>query len=252
MATGVTNNKADRVLSCQLRLSNGQRMRLGFWWIFWLVLMVSGLALSQWQWQRADEKKQLQLQQNQQQTLYNPQTEPVAFSLITLTGYFHDQQSLWLDNRIYQGKVGVALLTPFIDINGRWWLVDRGFIYTAGKRGSLQHLLPEPDSSLKVISGVWQLLNKKQLVLADNREGDRLQSVELDAWPDVNRRYHGVLHLDTANPAQRSGNGELLIPWWQASQISPERHIGYSLQWFLLALLALVFAVIGRRNFLTN
>lgn len=247
MAAGLTDNKAERALSCQLPSAAGQRLRLISWWVFWLLLMTVGLLLSQWQWQRADEKREINQARQEAESLYNPVVSPPPYSEITLTGNFRTEHSMWLDNRIHQGKVGVALLTPFIDIHGRWWLIDRGFVDTQGRRGDLEIFVPEADFSspgrLLVITGTWQSLQqKKALVLGDLREGNRLQAVDLSYWPQAQKAFAGILHLSSSSDSRLR-----LERWWVANPMPAERHIGYSLQWFLLALLCLIFAIAGRR-----
>jgi len=246
----LNTNKAERRSFSQYFAGNGKSALLVVWWIFWLGIVASGLMLSQWQWQRAEFKRDLLQQQAEAGELFNPQSLPANYSLLTLSGHFIESQSLWLDNRVLSGSVGVALLTPFIDVNGRWWLVDRGFVATGGHRGSLDKYRPVTHEKIQVVSGQWQLLNQdsENLLLGDYREGQRLQVIKLSAWPERGRSFDGVLHLHSGSQVQLSMTGEAFIPWWKPSQITPERHIGYSLQWLLLAALALLFAIIGRRH----
>lgn len=252
MATGISKNKAEHALNCQLKLRRGYSLRAFFWWLFWFSLIVAGLLLSHWQWQRAQLKSAILQQQNQAEILYNPQMLPESLSQITLTGYFLDEQSRWLDNRIYQGQVGVALITPFMDIHGRLWLVDRGFLNTQGRRGPLEAYNPVATKPLIVVAGTWQRLDQRNrdLLLGNNQEGMRIQTLDLSLWPDHSEYFPGVLHLTSSSVQQLSLSGQRFIPWWRSHQVSPERHLGYSLQWFLLAAVAGMFAILGRRHFL--
>jgi len=161
--------------------------------MLWVSLTLAGLLLANWQWQRAAEKTQLIAQQAATERLHNPQAAPANLAKVTLSGYFLGEQTLWLDNRVLEGQVGVAVLTPF-----------------------------------------------GNLVLGDNREGNRLQSIALSPWQALTQpHFQGVLH-------QNAGEGKL-ASWWKPSQMPPERHIGYAVQWLLLALLALVMGVVGHR-----
>ncbi|KZZ48751.1 hypothetical protein A3759_17855 [Thalassolituus sp. HI0120] len=252
MKMGTFNNKAERRLKCQLKLRRGSSLRIFLWWCFWLSLIVAGLLLSQWQWQRAQVKRAIVQQQSQTDTFYNPQTLPESLSQLTLTGYFIDGQSRWLDNRIYQGQVGVALITPFMDIHGRLWLVDRGFVNTQGERGTLEAYQPVASRPLIVVAGIWQRLDQRNqdLLLGNNQEGMRIQTLDLDVWPNSSQYFPGVLHLTSSSVEQLSVSGQHFIPWWRSNQVSPERHLGYSLQWFLLAVVAGLFAILGRRQYL--
>lgn len=254
MATGFINTNVKQGPRSRLKLCRGSHYRLWLWWLCWLMLCLIGLLLSYWQWQRAEQKMLLLEQQQQAETLHNPRAEPKAYSELILSGKFINEQSLWLDNRILNGRVGVALITPFIDVHGQRWLVDRGFLNTGGLRNSLTSEVPQRESRLYVISGTWQVLDVNQggLLIRENRDGQRLLRIDPVHWPEADHFYSGVVHLKTSNDPQRTASGAVLLPWWQANPMPAERHFGYSLQWFLLALLALWIGVIGRRYFLTG
>ncbi|WP_114417231.1 SURF1 family protein [Marinospirillum perlucidum] len=199
------------------------------WYLFWLSLVVLGLVLAFWQYQRGLEK-QVRLQALAEQPLrIQPEQLPLNLAPVQLRGEFLGERTLWLDNRIYQGQVGVAALTPLRTGEGRWWLVDRGFVATGADRSGVPRLTT-PSGQVQ-LSGSWQLLNDEDWVWGPNREGERLQAVDLSPWADLpGEAFAGVLH-------QQSGPG-LLQPWWSANSMPPARHWGYSVQWLLLALLA--------------
>ena len=200
---------------------------------------MAGLLLAHWQWQRAAEKTQLLAQQAATEKLFNPQVSPTNLAKVTLSGRFLGEHTLWLDNRVLDGEVGVAVLTPFVADSGHWWLVQRGFMPTVVDR-SVEPEVSTPQGPQE-ISGVWQHLQSGHLVLGDNREGNRLQSITLSPWRALTQpHFQGVLH-------QNAGEGQL-ASWWTPSQMPPERHIGYAVQWLLLALLAMVMGVVGYRG----
>lgn len=250
MATQSVNNKSVSGSFRQSAIVRAQvsteQLRRVVWWSFWLLIIASGLLLSQWQWQRAAEKQALLQQQQQTDSLVNPHLAPQNLSEVILTGQFLDTQSRWLDNRTLNGQVGVALLTPFVDVHGRGWLVDRGFMDTQGSREALDQWLPQADEGkdLLVIHGLWQTLDgtASGFVLDEQPEGKRIPRIDLMYWPEETYHFSGVLHLQENS----QGLGER-HRWWQPYQLTPEKHLGYSLQWFLLAVVALVFAITGRR-----
>lgn len=215
------------------------RKSLVYWWFFWLALVALGLTLANWQWQRAAEKETLEAQLLENHQLTNPQTQPQHLSLLTLKGEFLADRTLWLDNRILKGQVGVAALTPLVTESGHWWLVQRGFVPTPVDRRYLPSIAT-PSGEIE-IEGRWQALQGSSLVFGDNREGDRLQSIRLDSWEDLpGEHFVGVVH--------QSGGAGQLESWWTPNQMPAERHIGYAVQWLMLASLALVMAVIGHRR----
>jgi len=211
-------------------------IKLFFWWVFWLSLMIIGLLLANWQWHRAAEKTALLSAWEHAPFHMNPATEPDNLSRLKLVGYFLEEETLWLDNRIYKGQVGVAVLTPLLTETGQWWLIQRGFIPTGVDR-QLEPTVSTPVGQA-LVNGRWQLLQSGALVFGDNREGNRLQSLSLAPWSHLSDRvFQGVVH-------QESGDG-MQTSWWEPSQMPPERHTAYAVQWLCLALLALVMAVIG-------
>ncbi|SFC40172.1 Cytochrome oxidase assembly protein ShyY1 [Marinospirillum celere] len=201
--------------------------------------MALGLLLSNWQWQRAAEKQDLEERLAEVSQTTNPQVEPEPHSLLVLEGEFLAERTLWLDNRILDGQLGVAALTPLVTETGRWWLVQRGFEPTPVDRSYLPSI--ETPAGQVEIEGRWQQLQGQALVFGDNREGDRLQSISLEPWADLpGSSFAGVVH-------QLEGEGKLRS-WWKPNQMPVERHQGYAVQWLLLASLALVMAVIGHRR----
>jgi len=211
---------------------------LTIWWGFWMTLIVVGVALANWQWQRAEEKTQLLESWAVTAELHNPVVAPDNLANVTLTGHFLAEETLWLDNRILDGQVGVAVLTPFVADTGHWWLIQRGFIPTQVDR-RIEPEVSTPSGSALEVSGRWQE-TQDNLVFGDNREGNRLQSIDLHPWRHLSQpSFDGVIH-------QAAGDG-YLAGWWKPSQMPPERHIAYAVQWLCLALLALVVAVVGHR-----
>lgn len=216
------------------------------WWGFWLGLVLLGLVLANWQLQRGLEKQQMAAAMQQASVRVYPSGSaadvlpPQPLSRVQLQGRFLQERTLWLDNRILNGKVGVAALTPLQTRDGRWWLVQRGFVATSVDRSQLPQIsTPAGDVTL---TGRWQPLQEDQvLVFGVNREGDRLQSISLQPWQDLGEQvFAGVVH-------QEGGAGGL-EPWWSPSQMTAERHWGYAVQWLLLVGLALLMAFIGRRK----
>ena len=204
-----------------------------------MTLAVLGGVLANWQWQRAGEKTQLLEKWATTTMLHNPAEVPDNLANVRLTGHFLAEDTLWLDNRILEGQVGVAVLTPFIAETGHWWLIQRGFIPTDVDR-RIEPDVSTPSGFGLEVRGRWQEVSKGNLVFGENREGNRLQSIELSHWRHLSQpSFEGVVH-------QNAGDGHL-ADWWKPSQMPPERHIAYAVQWLCLALLALVVAVIGHR-----
>ena len=203
--------------------------------MFWSLLVVLGLCLGLWQWERADDKREYLARLDAAPTLEAPQASPPEGSRLTLRGQFLGEQTLFLDNRTHDGQLGVAALTPLRTEDGRLWLVQRGFLPTGPSRAAPEVATPSGEV---VIAGRWQAENSGTPLFGPNREGDRLQRIELSAWQlDEGFAHRGWLHLER-------GPG-LLESWWEPSVMPPSRHVGYAMQWWGLALTALVTMLIG-------
>ncbi|GHC27324.1 SURF1 family protein [Aidingimonas halophila] len=207
------------------------------WWIGWSLLVALGISLGLWQWQRAEDKREYLDELAAAPRLEAPAETPPAGSEIILEGEFLGEHSLFLDNRIVDGRVGVAVLTPFRSGDGRLWLIQRGFVATDAPRENPE--VSTPDGTVE-ITGQWQPARDQGLLLGDNREGQRLQQIDLIAWEGLgNFAHEGWVH-------QQQGPGQL-TSWWEPSVMPPSRHFGYAAQWWGLSLAALIAMYVGGR-----
>ncbi|SDK95464.1 Cytochrome oxidase assembly protein ShyY1 [Modicisalibacter muralis] len=207
------------------------------WWLGWSLLIVLGLVLGAWQWQRAEEKRDYLARLEAAPTLETPTQAPPEGSEVHLQGHYVPQATRFLDNRVLNGRVGVAVLTPLVDDEGRWWLVERGFVPIGPQRED--PVIDTPSGRVEV-SGQWQVAGERAPVFGPNQQGRWLQSIVLEAWQRSKRFAHpGWLH-------QVSGAGAF-ASWWKPSVMPPSRHIGYAIQWWGLALAAAAVMVFGRR-----
>ncbi|MEC9483600.1 MAG: SURF1 family protein [Halomonas sp.] len=210
------------------------------WWLIWLSIVVLGLVLGGWQWQRAEAKRTYLAAIATAPVLDMPERLPMGGppegAHIRLRGEFQPEATRFLDNRTRQGRVGVAVLTPFRDVRGRWWLIERGFVATGPER--TDPVVSTPAGRVEV-SGVWQAAGEAPPLFGPNREGRRLQRIELTAWQGVPRfAYAGWVH-------QVKGPGAFAA-WWTPNVMPPSRHVGYALQWWSLAVAAGVVMWLGR------
>ncbi|XKF07118.1 SURF1 family protein [Vreelandella venusta] len=211
-------------------------VRLYAWCVFWSVLVVLGLFLGLWQWERADDKRELLAIRESATTLVEPTQTPEEGSEVHLRGIYLDQHTLYLDNRIVEGRLGVAVLTPLRDTEGQLWLVQRGFIETGASRAPPSVSTPQ---GVVEVSGEWQAAHARGQLYGINQEGVRLQQLSLDPWTASlgSFSHDGWLHAE-------SGSG-VFIPWWEANVMPPSRHLGYAFQWWGLALAAGVIMLLG-------
>ncbi|MCW4153428.1 SURF1 family protein [Halomonas sp. 18H] len=214
------------------------RWRLYAWYAFWLSLVLLGGLLGAWQWDRANNKQAAASARDNAPALVDPQTLPTEGAELTLNGEYISEHTFFLDNRIANGRLGVAVLTPLKDRFGQYWLIQRGFVETGTSRESPIISTPKEHVSL---TGKWQQANNDGLLFGPNREEERLQQISLTPWQGVipGFRYQGWVHAQT-------GDG-VFSEWWQANVMPASRHIAYAFQWWGLALVALITMLVGRR-----
>ncbi|TDB05593.1 SURF1 family protein [Halomonas marinisediminis] len=212
------------------------RWRQRLWWTLWSLLVVLGVALGAWQWERGEQKRAYLAQLEAAPALVDPRQVPPEGSRLTLSGEYLADKTLFLDNRTHGGRLGVAPLTPLRGDDGRVWLVQRGFLETGTSRADPEVATPKGRVTLR---GRWQVAGAGAPLFGRNREGARLQRIELEAWA-LDFAHPGWLHLEEGPGA--------LPGWWSPSVMPPSRHVGYAVQWWGLALAALVVMVLGGRR----
>ncbi|SDN13490.1 Cytochrome oxidase assembly protein ShyY1 [Vreelandella arcis] len=197
-----------------------------------------GSFLGAWQWDRADSKQAAAMARANAPALVNPKTLPAQGAELTLNGEYIAESTFFLDNRIVEGRLGVAVLTPLKDQFGHLWLIQRGFVETGTSREPPEVSTPTHPVSL---TGEWQEANDDGLLFGPNLEGVRLQRMSLAPWQGVIPafRYQGWVHADT-------GDG-VFLPWWEANVMPASRHLGYAFQWWGLSLAALITMWLGGR-----
>jgi len=211
--------------------------------IFFEIVMIQ---LGFWQLRRYHEK-QLVLQQYQQ----NLKQQPISwqtflgvrdkiFRRVTVDGYYLNEKTLLLDNRWNNGKLGYEVLTPFkIRLGMKILLVNRGWVPAWPERSRLPEI--EPVKGLQQLTGYIVKPPAQGFMLGKNidettlRWPIRIQQININEIAGVTQLlfYPYVLRLDQANP---SG----FIRQWELVNITPARHFGYAIQWFLLSLVLLI------------
>lgn len=223
-----------------------KRLGLVFITVMGFALLVK---LGLWQLSRGEEKlalmQQLEVQGQQQLSwteLLLQVDADLAGTRLVIEVTPQPQQSLLLDNRTFEGKVGYQWLLPVEVASGQpWLLLDLGFVAAGNDRRVLPDL-PEVAGKLAIEGRLYRLgVNPlSSSLLAENLAGaTRIQAVNF-----------------TELEAQL---GQPILPWlvmveepaqlgfprrWQPISLSPEKHQGYALQWFGLAIAWLVIAAI--------
>lgn len=231
-------------------------VRFTFNWFITLVacaFFILFLRLGFWQLQRAEEKKQMivaeeALANEKPLPFENLQSEsPKAYQRLIIAGKYLPHVFL-LDNQHYQHQFGYDVLSPLLLSNGMVVIVDRGWIAGDITRQTFPQV-NFPDT-MQVLQGSVYYPSNKQWVLGQSLEekNKNLTVIELldqQLFTQVLQKklYPFIIRLDKQDP-----NG--FVREWAIVSMSPERHWGYALQWFAmaLALFILYFVLTIKKN----
>ncbi|TRY33351.1 SURF1 family protein [Aliiglaciecola sp. M165] len=214
------------------------------------VIILCGLGL--WQMQRA-EQKQSRLEQIEQRSstarlslrelLEFEEKRDLPFEVF---GAPDPEKVFYLDNRIESGHVGYHVLVP-VETDYGVQLINFGWI----KAEQLRTQLPEVkiDATAQQYIGVSAVPNINPMVTET--------ATKQDGWPLVIQQidlplmstFLGiqlspvVMQLSPEHPAG-------LVRNWKPVVMSPQKHYGYAIQWFGLAIACLVIYIVAllKRN----
>jgi len=209
-----------------------------------LVLLIS---LGFWQLDRADEKRAIEGQIDSANSGDVKLIDSAEFLKdkeyyhVRLQGsYVGDKQFIY-DNQIVDQISGYYVLTPLVlKGDSKAVLINRGFIPWNGRRDKLADI----DIADKLTEVKVQISKpvKRMELEASELTGDfpvLIQALDLDEMSTIaSLDFASVIGL----LSPESDNG--FVRQWEPYTGSIERHIGYAIQWFLMAL---VLAFIGIR-----
>ena len=205
------------------------------------------VSLGFWQLDRADEKRGIEASIKQANTgsveLIKKEEglQSKEYYEVRLQGkYLSDKQFIY-DNQIVDQVSGYYVLTPYaLEGQSKAILINRGFIPWNGRRDKLADIvIGQETREIKV-----QISKPiKRMELKPSEVGIQfpvlIQSIDLQDMADRAKvDFSSVIGLLDAS----ASNG--FIRKWEPYTGSIEKHIGYAIQWFLMAL---VLAIIGIR-----
>jgi surfeit locus 1 family protein len=223
-----------------------------------LCALTACLALGFWQLRRAEFKQELQTRYDKR-ILLTPITLKQLGDLpsadreyypVRLQGHFDNQHTVLVDNKTWQGRPGYEVLTPFVDTDKNTVLISRGWIPRTTQRDQLPPITA--IEGIQTIVGYVKMPQAKAFRLGNNIESDRviwplrIQYIDQAGLTQITARlgqplYPAILLLAPKQPGE-------LQRIWQPVTTKPEKHEGYALQWFLLAIVLVVFLVIVNRE----
>lgn len=226
-----------------------------YWPLTGLLVLLATIFfwLGSWQLERAAEKVLLQEQFNNAATVTQLQDNLTDWTAAELYGQLDTTRHLLLENKIYQGRAGVHVLTPMTLADRSAVLVNRGWLPLPPDRSSLPDIAT-PVSAM-TLSGRLGPISQPGVQIG------AAQALQPDDWPQLivypdwgriesalNLQLHPqVLYLDAASEAGFEGRT------WTPFTMGPDRHRAYALQWYAFALTALIVWLVlgfsaGRRS----
>ncbi len=240
--------------------TRGKGIGLVLGWVLALALAALFAALGYWQLNRMQQKQAML--DTAAQALDSTRTQPLLLASDPARARNYDWAAgtgsvggatVWLDNQMRDGKPGLRMYCVLLPDDGvQGMLVDAGWWPLDGKR-----TLPAfgcPTQSAQAVRGLLAPPPSSGLV-----HGDALVASGPQRWlatrldlPAIARALKlsaglapRVLRLD---PVRKPGDaGAMLVPGQRdlailPNTITPQRHLGYAVQWFALALAVLVIA----------
>lgn len=199
-------------------------------------------GLSFWQLNRGFDKNALQAQLATQQTrsilseadLLSEKLTELNYRKIELTGHFLNHKTFLLDNQILESKVGYHVLVPFEWQPKQWILVNRGWIKAPSHRKDLPTI--EPYIGSLNLTGTLRKPTSNHLIKSMLESSNvtwpvRIQKIDLNGLTTLVGDQSSPYILFPEPESLAALTPTPLPETW----LTPERHFGYAVQWFLLA-----------------
>jgi surfeit locus 1 family protein len=209
-------------------------------------------SLGFWQLNRAEEKRVRHATFTERSgsaplpfELIAPHAPPVDYlwRRTTLTGRYLETQVL-LDNRIYKGRAGYEVMTPFESEGGRTILVNRGWIPLEGRRD----VVPDVQAPVQSVTLSGYLGAEPVVGITLPGQGDAIERLS----PTVFRvqraspaKIAEVLGIELWPAVVYLGEGSVgaLTVDWAPPGDGSARHSAYAVQWFAMAGVVVVFGL---------
>lgn len=216
-----------------------------YWVLVTAALLPLFVSLGLWQWNRGQSR------QAQWDEFAHSEAAPVAataaalgrlprYTRVEISGVYDAGRQVLLENISHSGAPGYQVLTLFTLPEGSRLLVNRGWLPFSGYRDQLPDVsLPAAAQGPQRITGRLGVLPVAGLASGQSAPAGR-------DWPRV-ASFPSHQQLETAYGATLLAPVLLLdadagpgyLRDWQPGGLSPQRHIGYAVQWWCFAVLLL-------------
>ncbi len=208
--------------------------------VFAVLCLTGFVNLGVWQLEREVEKRELLAQNAQRLSLppaestMLPEEGDLEGLPVHLVGEYREPVLL-LDNRVLKGQVGFEAHQLFRDATGLLFLVNRGFVPMGRTRDDKPELSKVHNKPADIRGRIYQPGSQMVLLHNENPVIPEFPAIvqQIDI-PKVmatlgEKVYPFVIRLDL-------GQFGALPRYWPSTVMSPEKHRGYAIQWFAMAL----------------
>ncbi|WP_281281941.1 SURF1 family protein [Aliikangiella coralliicola] len=242
------------VLKYAIKYSIGRyQIRINFWFLIIFLLVQTLLnELGFWQLSRAQEKQVriVQLEKGAQSKLTNlselTESHIQQFQSVAVNLQLASNDILLLDNKIDNQRPGYHVLNVAEDhLSGRHLLVNRGWIWAGNDRNEFPRVeLPSRD--WQVDARVYPIPEKSISTSLAKLEisSDFIRLPVLDKQVVEKLEKHLGVSLEPYLLRLNSDSEAALKANWVWTNMSPEKHLAYAIQWFALALAFLIVSLI--------
>lgn len=230
-----------------MAVSRARRFRPGMaaslFTAFFLPLL---LSLGAWQLDRAAEKQQLydDFAAGGATVVLEPASRGLEglrrYAPVRATGAYLAERQFLLDNMVEGGTAGYRVLTP-LQLDGRHAvLVDRGWVARDFAASGPPPI--EVDQNERTVAGLLDRLPRAGIDLDTSMSPGWPKVVQFPTLDELSdalglQLVPGLLLLDEHEPDGYLRN-------WRPSDFGPERHIGYAVQWFALAVTLVILYLV--------
>jgi len=207
--------------------------------------------LGQWQLERKLQKEQmLGLYKNAPELDYAQAVQlNLPYARVRLDGHYDPSFQLLVDNKVFNGRAGVHVLTLFRPAFGKPVLVNRGWLPLGADRSMLPKV-PTPADRVQ-ISGI--LINPPE-------DGIRIGKPESLNGPGQSRLVTYLVMSEVASALEGNVSKQLLQldamdasgfedRNWRPTVMMPAQHGAYAMQWFSLSLaIVIIWFTLGWRR----
>ena len=221
----------------------GYSFRPRLWGVALAAVACAGfIALGNWQSRRADEKRALALEIERDaraapiELAPGPlDPAPLVHKRVTAHGVFIAERTVFLANRLRQGRPGYEIVTPLRLLQSEWHvLVNRGWL-AAAPGALLEVRTPRSERRIEGIA----LDHLPHALEAGPDKGSVRQNLSIAEFAAETGLRFLPLVIE-----QHSVSEDGLERDWPRPDVGIDQHEAYALQWYAFAALALVLGVV--------